>query len=97
MRTPSAFVAPTTPRSRGFQRNRGRKARALGADGLLPPLFIVDATLALVHAAGHTAAYLDADEERTVLQTSGGVTTRGSSPAPTYETLLSFLRDTLGA
>lgn len=55
------------------------------------------ATLALVHAAGHTGAYLDADEERTVLQTSGGATTRGSSPAPTYETLLSFLRDTLGA
>jgi acetyl esterase/lipase len=54
------------------------------------------ATLALVHAAGHTGAYLDANEERTVLQTSGGATTRGTSPAPTYETLLSFLKDTLG-
>ena len=55
------------------------------------------ATLALVHAAEHTDAYLEADEEeRTVLQTSGGRTTRGSTPAPTYETLLSFLRDTLG-
>ncbi|HEY7273138.1 MAG TPA: alpha/beta hydrolase [Actinoplanes sp.] len=55
------------------------------------------ATLALVHAAGHTGAYLDAEEECTVLQTSGGATTRGPDPAPTYETLLSFLRDTLGA
>ena len=58
------------------------------------------ATLALVPEAGHTGAYLQAEEDslgRTILQTSGGVTTRGSSPAPTYETLLSFLRDTLGA
>jgi acetyl esterase/lipase len=55
------------------------------------------ATLALVHDAEHTAAYLDGDGERTVLRTSGGVTTRGTSPAPTYETLLSFLRKTLGA
>jgi acetyl esterase/lipase len=58
------------------------------------------ATLALVPDAGHTGAYLQAEEDspgRTVLQTSRGRTSRGSSPAPTYETLLSFLRDTLGA
>jgi len=56
------------------------------------------ATLALIHAAAHTGAYLEAEGgERTVLRTFRGVTTRGSSPAPTYETLLSFLRDTLGA
>jgi hypothetical protein len=35
------------------------------------------ATLALIHAAGHTGAYLEAEEERTVLQTSGGVTKFG--------------------
>jgi acetyl esterase/lipase len=55
------------------------------------------ATLALVHDVAHSSAFLDGVGDRTVLRTSGGVTTRGSLPAPTYQTLLSFLRETLGA
>jgi hypothetical protein len=84
----SRVRATTTPRSRGTQ--CGPRFAAYEKAG-------ATATLALVHAAGHNGEYLDAEEERTVLQTSGGVTTRGSAPAPTYDTLLSFLRDTLGA
>ena len=55
------------------------------------------ATLALVDGVTHSSAFLDGVGDPTVLRTSGGVPTRGSSPAPTYETLLSFLRETLGA
>lgn len=52
------------------------------------------ATLTLVPGAVHTDSYLaspQASAGRIVRHTSGGVTTTGSEPAPTYDTLLRFL------
>lgn len=58
------------------------------------------ASLTLVPGAVHTDEYLasaTASVGRTVLHTSRGVTTTGSQPAPTYETLLDFLDAELNA
>ncbi|MGD9619176.1 MAG: prolyl oligopeptidase family serine peptidase [Mycolicibacterium sp.] len=52
------------------------------------------ASLTLVPGAVHTDEYLSsaaASAGRTVIHTSHGVTTTGSQPAPTYDTLLGFL------
>lgn len=57
------------------------------------------ASLTLVPGVGHTDAYLsspDLSAGRTVIRTSGGDTTRGDEPAPTYDTLLAFLDTHLG-
>lgn len=52
------------------------------------------ASLTLVPNAVHTDSYLAAADDsagRTVKQTTGGSTTTGTEPAPTYELLLQFL------
>lgn len=55
------------------------------------------AALTLVAGAGHTDAYLaDGAPDREVRTTRAGQTTSGTDPDPTYDTVLAFLRQSLG-
>jgi acetyl esterase/lipase len=56
------------------------------------------AILTLLPDAGHTDSYLTSPDEsagRIVKKTSGGRTTTGTDPAPTYDAVLTFLDETL--
>jgi len=55
------------------------------------------ASLTLVPGVGHTDAYLGGGApERLVRTTTGGATTEGADPDPTYDAVLAFLQEHLG-